>query len=476
MKCPKRGLTPLNTVMLLGMLALVWSGAAFAAPDFDAARDEAVEILQALIRIDTSNPPGNETAAAQYLASILEREGIAAEIVGAEPARGNLIARVKGSGAKRPVICMGHTDVVGVERDKWTVDPFAAEIRDGYVYGRGATDDKDSVAACLVATLLIHRAKLPLVRDVIFVAEASEEGGANQFGIGYLLANHAAKLDAEFALAEGGVTPTHNGQVRFLGIATTEKSPNGMTLTARGTSGHGSVPRADNPIVHLAAAVAKVGTYRAQMRLNETTREFFKRLATISSPEEAELYRRLDDPAVRDGAQIDLYRRNPAYDSMLRTSISPNVIDGGFRYNVIPAEATATLDVRALPDEDVAAFAETLRKLIDDPAVELSMRTGGGGRPASPPTRLDTDMFRALERAQQEMYPNAITLPMMLTGATDMAQLRARGIAAYGIGAPSDEAELRAHGNDERISITSLGELVELVYRVLTDVAVAAPG
>jgi acetylornithine deacetylase/succinyl-diaminopimelate desuccinylase-like protein len=160
---------------------------------------------------------------------------------------------------------------------------------------------------------------------------------------------------------------------------------------------------------------------------------------------------------------------------MLRTSISPNVINGGFRYNVVPAEATATLDVRVLPDEDVPALMRTLERLIDDPAVELTLRSGGGGRPASPPSPLDGELFRALERVQRQMYPDAITLPMMLTGATDMAQLRAKGVAAYGIAAPSAEGERRAHGNDERIGIEALDEFVELVYRVIVDVAVAKP-
>jgi acetylornithine deacetylase/succinyl-diaminopimelate desuccinylase-like protein len=459
------------------LLGTLWiSASAFAStPDFAAARDEAVEILRDVVRLDTTNPPGNETLVADYLKKRLAKDGIDATIVGARPERGNLIARITGNGEKRPLLLMGHTDVVGVERDKWTIDPFAGEIVDGYLYGRGAIDDKDSVAAFLVAMLLVHRANLPLERDVIYVAEASEEGGANQFGIGYLVANHWDSIAAEMALAEGGETAVRDGNVRYVGVATTEKVPTGMTLTARGTSGHGSVPRPDNPIVHLASAVAKVGAFRSPMRLNETTREFFKRLAKISTADEAALYRRLGDPQQSDAAENELYRRNLAYHSMLRTTISPNVIDGGFRYNVIPSEATATLDVRALPDEDIPALMRSLVGLIDDPAVELALRSGGGGRPASPPSPLDGELFRALERAQHRMYPDAITLPMMLTGATDMAQIRAKGVAAYGISPPSAEGERRAHGNDERIGIDALGEFVELVYRVIVDVAVAHP-
>jgi len=441
--------------------------------DFEAARDEAVAMLQHLIRIDTSNPPGNETLAAEYIRTVLEREGIPSVIVGADPARGNLIARLEGNGTRAPVLLMGHTDVVGVERDQWTVDPFAGEIRDGYVFGRGASDDKDAVAAGLMTLLMIHRARLPLARDVIFLAEASEEGGANDWGIGWLVAHHWEKIAAEFALAEGGATTMRDGRVRLLGVATTEKVPSGMVLTARGTSGHGSVPRPDNPIVHLARAVARVGAFQAPMRLNETTRESFRRLIEISPPAEAELYRRLLDPATAEGAQAELQAHSLQMHSMVRTSISPNVIQGGFRYNVIPAEATATLDVRALPDEDIDAFADTLRALIDDPAVELTMRSGGGGRPSAPPSGLQTEMFHALENAQREMFPGATTVPMMLTAATDMAQLRAKGVAAYGLGAPEEEGQARAHGNDERIGVDALGQYVELLYRAVTEVAVA---
>jgi len=447
--------------------------AARTAIDFAAARSEAVRILQDLIRIDTSNPPGGETRAAEYLKRILDREGIPSEILALDPARGNLVARLKGSGRKKPMLVMGHTDVVGVERDAWSVDvdPFAGVIRDGYIYGRGAVDDKDTVAAALVAVLLLHRHKIPLDRDVIFLAEAGEEG-TTRVGIDFVIERHWDKIAAEFALAEGGSTPIRDGRVRYVGVATTEKVPRGIRLIARGTSGHGSAPRPDNSIVHLAAAVAKVGQYQPPMRLNETTRTFFKRLAAISPPDEAFLYSHLEDPAVGPLVQEKLRTANVAFNSMLRTSISPNIVTGGFRSNVIPAQAEATLDVRALPDEDMDRFAAELARLIDDPAIEIVRNRGG--RPAGPPSRLDSEMFQVIERVQRAMYPDAVTIPMMLVAATDMAQLRAKGIQAYGLGSPVEEDERRAHGNDERLAIESLGQFVEFIYRAI--VAVAASG
>src|SRR5213593_1079334 len=237
-------------------------------PNWSEARDEAARILSGMVRIDTSNPPGNETRAAEYIKALLAREGIEASIYERDPGRGNLVARLRGSGAKRPLLLMGHTDVVGVEREKWTVDPFAGLVKDGHVYGRGASDDKGMTSACLEVFLLLHRLKVPLERDVIFLAEAGEEG-TSQTGIDFMVEQHWDKIECEFALNEGGSIYARDGRVRYVGVATTEKVPRGIRLVARGSSGHGSVPRPDNAITHLAAAVAKLGTFQMPMRLNE---------------------------------------------------------------------------------------------------------------------------------------------------------------------------------------------------------------
>lgn len=438
-------------------------------PNWDEARDEAVRNLTSMIQIDTSN--GNETKVAQYIKAILDREGIESEILELQAGRGNLVARLRGNGAKRPVLLMGHTDVVGVERDKWSVDPFGGIIKDGYLYGRGALDNKDSVAVYLQVFLLLHRLQVPLDRDVIFLAQAGEEG-ASSLGIGFMVAQHWDKIDCEFALDEGGGIRLRDGRVHYVGVSTTEKVPRGMRLIARGTSGHGSVPLADNAITHVAAAVAKVGTYHMPMRLNETTRVFFERLAAISPADEKDLYTHLEDPVRGETVQEQLRARSPGFDSMLRTSISPTIIQGGFRSNVIPAQAECRLDVRAVPGEDMDAMVATLRRLIDDPAVELVATSGG--RVVSRPSGIQTDMFRALEGAQRKMFPDAVTLPVLLTGATDVAPLRARGVHAYGLGAPASSAETtRVHGNDERISVEGVGVFVQFVYEAVTAVAAA---
>ena len=456
------------TGLLLAVTAAVSSRAAeLPRPDFPAALAETVELLRGFIRVDTVNPPGNETRGAVYLKAILDREGIPSEILELEPGRGNLIARLKGSGKKPPLLLMGHLDVVGVERDKWTVEPFGGVVKDGYIYGRGALDDKGMASAFLQIFLQLHRLKVPLDRDVIFVAEAGEEG-TTHVGIDFLVAKHWEKIACEFALNEGGRINETDGKVNYVAISTTEKVPRPFLISAKGTSGHASRPRFDNPIVHLAAAIAKIGEWQAPMRLNDTTREFFQRMATISAPADAELLTHLDTVT----AQEKLRRHNGTFYAMTRTTLVPTIIKGGFRINVIPGDALAQVDVRALPDEDIPRLAGELRKLVNDPLIEVVPPEGG--RPTATPSRHDTVMFGALERAQQRLFPGAITVPMMVVGATDSAQLRARGVQAYGIGNIYGEKELTGmHGNDERLSIRSLGRFLEFVWHAVTEVAAA---
>jgi acetylornithine deacetylase/succinyl-diaminopimelate desuccinylase-like protein len=432
----------------------------------DASRAEAIQFVTDLVKIDTSNPPGNEVKAANYIKTVLDKEGIASEIFESAPGRGNIVARLKGNGSKRPLLLMGHLDVVGVERDKWTVDPFTAVKKDGYLYGRGSRDDKAMDAANLEVFLELHRRKIPLDRDVILLAEAGEEG-TTRYGIDFMVAQNWDKIECEYVLNEGGAIHEINGKVDYVGVGTTEKAPREMTLVARGSSGHASMPRLDNPVAHLGAAVGKLLAWQPPMRLNETTREYFSRLAKISSPDDAYLYTHLEEPAVQQKLAATKISQN----SMLRTSIVPTIIKGGFRVNVIPAEAEATLDVRALPDENVDALMATLRKVIDDPEIEIVRRDTSNDRPAGAPSSIHNEMFGALERAQAKLFPGAVTLPMMVTGATDSAELRAKGVQAYGIGAPtSDEDALRVHGIDERVRLEGVGKFVEYLYSAVVSV------
>ncbi len=440
--------------------------------DWDKLQPETVEHYTHVLRIDTSNPPGNETRVATYVKSALEREGIPAQLFALDPARANVVARLKGNGSKKPILLMGHSDTVGVQRERWSMDPFAAIRKDGFIYGRGAQDDKDNLTAGLMLMLLLKRLDVKLDRDVIFLCEAGEEG-TSQVGIDFMVEKHWDEIEAEYALAEGGYVSARNGKVRFVEITTTEKVPRGLKLVAHGTAGHGSRPRPDNAVIRLAAAVAKFGSWQPPMRLNDTTRTYFERLASISSPDEAWRYKHITD---RDkAAQIERYfaEHEIGHYSILRTSVSPTMIKGGFRMNVIPSEAEAFLDVRALPDQDMDQLRAQIRHVMADSNVEV-LPAERAERPAAPPSRIDTEMFRALERVQQRMFPGAITLPSMLSGATDMAQLRAHGVQAYGFGPIIDETNGGvggAHADDERLAEASLQKLVEFLWDTVLEVA-----
>ncbi len=430
---------------------------------------EALRHFRALLRMDTSNPPGNESAAAGYLQSALEREGIGVRLLALEPGRANLVARIAGDGSARPIAIMAHTDTVGFERSRWTVDALGAVRRGGYIYGRGALDDKEIVTAGLMVMLLLQRGHVRLHRDVIFVAEAGEEG-TPRVGIDFLAGRHWDQIAAEYALAEGGAAVSLGGQVRYVAIATAEKVPRGVRLVARGPSGHASRPSPDNAVVRLAAAVAKLAEWRTPMRLTEAARAYFERLASISAPADADRYRHVGDPA--RGPEIDRYfeRYEPANYALLHTTLAPTMLKAGIAFNVIPSVAEAYIDIRALPDEDMPRFYERMRAFLGDPGVEIV--PGPADRPATPASRMDTALYRALEHAQRKMFPRAVTLPSLLTGATDLAQLRARGVEAYGIGPIVEAGDTgEAHADDERLRETSLYKLVEFLWDTILQVA-----
>jgi acetylornithine deacetylase/succinyl-diaminopimelate desuccinylase-like protein len=435
--------------------------------------EETLAHFQALLRLDTSNPPGNETRAVDYLRGVLEREGIATQTFALEPDRANLVATLKGSGARRPLLLMGHTDVVTVIPERWTHPPFAATRVDGYVYGRGSVDDKDNVVASLMVMLMLKRLNVPLDRDVIFLAESGEEGGT-QVGIEFMVNQHWAAIDSEYCLAEGGSVTRRGGEIRAASVPTLEKVPRTVVLTATGPSGHGSVPLRGNAIARLGAALAALENWDAPVRLNETTQAYFTRLAGLFPEEDRGPFRDvLSGDPTRARAAFEYFRANrPADAAILRASISPTIIEGGNRFNVIPSQATATLDVRMLPDDDHDEVLESIRRAINDPAVtadfgSLSSRPPGG-------TSIDTEAFGALEANVRAHY-GTIVLPTMLTAATDMAYLRDQGVHCYGVG-PLVDAEdggqgFGAHGDQERILEAELHRFVRFYWDVVLDIA-----
>ena len=457
------GLVSLSVVTLVAQMPPV---------SWDQQKPEILRHFRALVRIDTSNPPGNETKAVEYLKKVLEDEGITTKTFALDPKRPNLVARLKGNGSKRPLLILAHTDVVGVQRDKWLVDPFGAVMKDGYIWGRGTTDDKDKLVANLMTFLLLKRSGASLDRDVIFLAESGEEADPTGVGIRFMVEQHFDEIDAEFAITEGPGATIENGRVTTVQITTTEKVPRRVRLVASGVSGHGSVPRLDNALIHLSAAVRKVGTWETPMRLNDTTRTYFEKLATISSPEKAARYNALTNPQRSAAVQRYLAEYEPMHYSMLRTSVAPTMLKAGVGPNVIPSEAEASLDIRALPDEDMTRFFAEMTKVIGDSTVKIVPLPSP--RPAAPPSRLDTEMYQVLEQVGTRVYPGSTTLPGMLTAATDMAQLRAKGIQSYGIGpalTDDDRTNYAWHSDVERIPEGSLYKFVEYTWNAVTEVA-----
>ena len=446
-----------------------------AKPDWATVDAELISHFQQLVRFDTTDPPGGERPAVEYLKKVLTDAGIEFQEFSLEPNRPNLVARLKGSGRKRPLLLMGHTDTVNVDPAKWTHPPFSAAREGGHIYGRGTVDDKDNVAASLMTMLLLKRLNVPLDRDVIFLAEAGEEG-STRVGIQFMVNQHFGAIEAEYCLAEGGSGYRAGGNVRFVSVQTLEKIPYMIELVARGPAGHGSVPLENNAVAHVAQAVANVAKWSPPVRLNETTSAYFKRLAEISPPDEAARYRDVLDPKKIEIVDAYFRKNEPRHASMLRTSVSPNIIQAGYRINVIPSEAVARLDVRALQDENMPALLETIRKVVNDPSVEVRMGQRDT-RPGGKEARIDSEAFKAIEASVRAHF-NAPTLPTMSTGATDMAYLRSKGIQCYGVGPAADVEDgpkgYGAHSDQERILESELTRFLRYYFDVVVTLARAS--
>jgi acetylornithine deacetylase/succinyl-diaminopimelate desuccinylase-like protein len=477
-----------KTVSLLLLSALLCAQAQEI--DWKKLQAETREHFSAMVRINSSNPPGNETLVAKYIQGVLEREGIPSKLVGADPNRLSVIARLKGSGAKKPILIMGHTDVVPVQAERWSEDPFGAKLIDGFIWGRGTIDDKDLVAGALMTMLILKRSGAHLDRDVIFVAESGEEGGGGAapgaapaakgngpgratYGIQYIIQNNWPDIDAEYCLTEGGSFVSTGGKVLYQRVELVEKVGRGMKLVAHGTAGHGSMPRMDNAVVHLAGAVWKIGQWQPPMNLTDVTRTYFEKLAQLAPPEEGARYKALFDSSKTQAAQDYFRKNNIEVNSMLRTSISPNIITGGFKSNVIPSEAEATLDIRAVPGEDMERFKAMMEKVIDDP--QVTIEAGNFQAPSPKPSSTGTEMYHMLENVQKKLFPGTATLPYMVTGGTDMRGLRMKGMECYGIGAelPTEDMVTHAmHSDNERIRESGLYQFVRYEYEVVAGMAV----
>lgn len=448
------------------VLLLVCSALAYAQESLGA---RAQRYLVDLLRLDTSNPPGNETIVAEYIDREMKKEGIPCEILGGEPSRKNVVCRLKGGTAKRPLLIMAHSDVVPVDPKLWSVPAFEGRIQDGFLYGRGAVDTKGLLAAAMAVLVELKKTNTSLNRDLILLSEADEESGST--GIQWLIANAWDKIDAEFALNEGGGQIVTADKARVFQVQTSEKIPTRVVLTARGSAGHGSLPRKDNSVAHLAKAITRLVEAEQPVKMNTTTRRYFSEFSKLEQYAWLRpLVAKLESADSRQVAN-EIAARDAELDAALRTTVSPTMLRAGMKVNVIPNEAEAQIDVRRLPNETKEEVYERLRKIVDDPLVEVKPEAGQD-MPATEPSSLTTDLYKAMERTFSAVEGRTLTVPFMSRGATDGAFLRAKGMAVYGVPIfRRHENELRAHGNDERIGVDALHEGALLLRKIVEEIA-----
>ena len=443
--------------------------------DTTALAGEAQGWLADLTKINTTNPPGNEQTAAKYIAGILTREGIPCEILDLTPGRSAIVARLRSSAVPDPskaLLLVAHMDVVGVDKSKWTVDPFGGVIKDGYLWGRGSIDDKSMVAGNLASFVALKRGNVHINRDVIFLATADEE----QFGdasLKMLIARYWDKIAAGFAINEGGRVVLKDGKVQYVALQASEKVAINVSVTATGKGGHASRPSKENPVVHLAAAVDKIGNYTAPVRLTSIVRRYFEGLSALEDPETAKWMRVIDEADRAEHAQRVLGDANPEWNSMMRDTIAPTMLEAGIRANVIPSEAHAVLNIRLLPGDTIDVLLNELRKLVNDPSVKLEVMQDAGL--SAPNSSIETEFYAEITRVCAKEFGGAPVLPYMSTGATDSAQLRLHNVRAYGL-RPfplTDEDERRVHGENERMPLASFAKGVDLMTRIVAGFSVS---
>jgi acetylornithine deacetylase/succinyl-diaminopimelate desuccinylase-like protein len=430
----------------------------------------AFDIYKELVEIDTTTATGDTGRAADAMAARLRAAGFSdsdVQVFKPAPLKGNLVARLRGSGARKPILLLAHIDVVPANREDWSVEPFKLFEKDGYFYARGSGDDK-FMAAAFVANLIRYRQEgYKPDRDIIVALETDEEIlDRDALGIQWLLKNHRDLIDAEFALNEGGGVGLKDGKAIRNSVQTSEKYSLSYQFEVRNKGGHSALPTTDNAIYHLAEGLSRLSKFSFPANFNETTRAYFERTAQLESPQTAaDLRAILTQSADQAAPSLAQLSASPGYNAQLRTTCVATMLEGGHAFNALPQLARATVNCRIMPGEPAAEVKATLERVVADSQIAITPMD----RPdLSEPSALRQDLMGAIEKLSHEFWPDAVVIPTMSAGATDGSYLRNAGIPTYGhSGLASDINDSRAHGRDERILVKSFYEGDEYLYRLV---------
>jgi len=435
--------------------------------NWQAIGEQATQMLADYIRINSSNPPGDERQTAEFWATHLRQIGLEPRLFESAPRRLNVVARAKGQGDAGPLLLLNHMDVVPADPAGWGHDPFGGEIHDGYLYGRGAIDMKGMGVAQFMALKLLLDSGRPLKRDVIFMAVADEEMGGER-GAQWMVENHWDEIRPDTVWDEGGfgITGVVGDRLVFY-VAVAEKQLVWARLTTRGQPGHASMPQGDNPVYVLTQALERLRAHDFPPRLTSISTETFKHIGRGLTGLQSLVLRNVDNPLFWQLARGTLTRQ-PAVNAILRNLVTPTQLSGSEKTNVIPEIAQATLDIRLLPDEDADAFIGILQRIIADERVTLKVI-----QPAQPsrPSPFDegSGFFATLEETLQRHWPGSISVPMQTPGASDSRFFRQRGVKSYGlVPIAIDQQELTGmHGLNERVSLENIRQSVHLACDTL---------
>ena len=456
-------------ISLIALVAAVVSASPALAQDAVPHNLEARAILRELVEINTTDSSGSTTKAAEAMAARLKAAGFAdadVQLLGSNPRKGNLVARLRGRNTGKPIVLLAHLDVVEALKADWSadLDPFVFTERDGYFYGRGTSDDKNHAAIWIANLIRYKQEGFVPARDIVVALTADEEGGDSN-GVKWLLENHRSLLDAEYVLNEGGGGELKDGKAVAHGVQAAEKKYYSVALDVKNPGGHSSLPRKDNAIYQLAAALTKLAAFEFPVELNEITRSFFARMASLETAQVALDMKAVTQPTPDAAAAARLAAKSPLFNSMMRSTCVATQLTGGHAENALPQQARAVVNCRLLPGADPRAVEQTLKQVVADEGIVFTTIWEPVASPASP---LRPDLMAAIERHTTEMWPGAIVLPFMSTGATDGLYLRNAGIPTYGVEGMFTEAnDVRAHGKDERVGIKAFYDAREFLYRLV---------